>query len=303
MKKWRITILLLIILTVFHGGCAQNQERLLVDRAGRTVRISGPVNRVISMSPSNTEIIVDLGLADKIVAIDRHSANVPGIPAGLPHMDFFFPDAEVIISLEPDLIIAHGHNTTGTGDDPFQLLNEAGIPAVYFSMSKSVSDIYDDIAFMAELFQANEKGAVLIRSMKTQVDEIARKAADIEQKNSVYFEISAAPEMFTFGKDSYLNDMIGIIGARNIFENENSLISPGAEAIIDRNPDVILTSVNYIEDPIGELKNRPGFGHINAIVHNRVYQVDADSSARPSSRILLALNQMARAVYPELYEK
>ena len=57
--------------------------------------------------------------------------------------------------------------------------------------------------------------------------------------------------MMTFGKDSFIDDMISAIGARNIFANDNWLVSPGAESIIERNPDVILTNVSYIDDPIG----------------------------------------------------
>jgi len=303
----RITVLVkkvLIIAAVFFFivGCAEKGGREIIDRSGRTVKINGPVNRVVSTAPSNTEIITDLGQARKLVAIDRHSANVAGIPDGLPQLDFFYPDAEVIIKLEPDIIIANGHNPTGSGEDPFRLLREMGIPVVYISMSKSIDDIYRDIAFIAGLLQTQKKGEEVIDSMKTRIVEISRKTASIENKKTVYFEISAAPDMFTFGKDSYLNDMIITVGARNIFEHDNWIVSPGAESIIERNPDVILTNVNYIDDPIGEIKNRPGFNHINAVINNRIYQIDTDSSVRPSTRIILALRQMSQAVYPELYE-
>ena len=255
------------------------------------------------MAPSNTEIIVDLGAADRLVAVDRHSADVAGLPAALPGIDFFFPDAEAIIGLEPDLIIAHGHNATGAGEDPLRLLREAGIPVAYISMSRSVSDIYGDIAFIADLLGIPAKGEALVRALRARVAETAQKTAHIENKRSVYFEISAAPDIFTLGRDSFLNDMISIIGGRNIFASDNPIISPGAEAIISRDPEVILTSVNYIEDPVGELKSRPGFNHISAVIHNRVYRIDTNASARPSSRITLALEQMSRAVYPEAYEK
>jgi iron complex transport system substrate-binding protein len=257
----------------------------------------------VSTAPSNTEIITDLGMAHKLVAIDRHSANVTGIPNGLPLLDFFYPDAEVIINLEPDLIIASGHNATGSGEDAFRLLREMGIAVVYIPMSKSIDDIYKDIAFIAELLQVQEKGEWVIHSMKDQIAEISERTLSIETKKTVYFEISAAPEMFTFGKDSFINDMITVIGAHNIFENDNWIVSPSAESIIERNPDIILTNVNYIDDPIEEIKSRLGFNHINAVIDNCVYQIDTDSSVRPSSRIILALRQMAQAVYPELYEE
>jgi len=294
---WLIILIILLI-----SACSPNKGKEITDRSGRPVKINGAINRIISTAPSNTEIITDLGQAHKLVAIDVHSVNVKGIPDGLPLLDFFFPDAEVIIKLEPDIIIANGHNPTGTGEDPFRLLREMGIPVVYIPMSKSIDDIYRDIAFIADLLQATKKGEEIIDSMKAQVTEISQKAAQIEIKKTVYFEISAAPEMITFGKDSFLNDMISVIGARNIFENDNWIVNPGAESIIERNPDVILTNVNYIPDPIGEIKSRPGFEHINAVKNNCVYQIDTDSSVRPSTRIIPALRQMSRAVYPELYE-
>jgi iron complex transport system substrate-binding protein len=238
-------------------------------------------------------------MAHNLVAIDIHSANVGGIPDGLTQLDFFYPDAEVIINLEPDIIIASGHNPTGSGEDPFRLLGEAGIPVVYISMSRSIDDIYRDIAFIAELLQVQKKGEELIDLMKAQSAEITQHAAHIEAKKTVYFEISAAPDMMTFGKDSFINDMINVIGARNIFENDNWLVTPGAESIINRNPDIILTNVNYIDDPVSEIKKRPGFDHINAVINDHVYQIDTDSSVRSSNRIILALRQMAQAVYTE----
>jgi iron complex transport system substrate-binding protein len=291
----------LIILLLLVSGCNADKGREVIDRTGRVVKLSGPINRIVSSAPSNTEIISDLGQAYKLVAIDRHSANVTGIPEGLPQLDFLYPDAEVIIKLEPDIIIANGHNATGSGEDPFRLLREMGIPVAYISMSKSIEDIYLDIAFIAGLVQAQKKGEEVIDSMKVQVANISQKTANINAKKTVYFEISAAPDMFTFGKDSFLNDMISVIGARNIFENDNWIVSPSAEVIIERNPDVILTNVNYIDDPVGEIKRRPGFNHINAIINNRICLIDTDSSVRPSTRIILALRQMSKAVYPEFY--
>jgi len=284
------------LLLIFFSGCGAAKEKEITDRSGRVVIINRPVNRIISTAPSNTEIIADLGMADKLVAIDRHSANVTGIPQGLVLLDFFFPDAEMIIGLEPDLIIASGHNATGSGDDPFRLLRDAGIPVAYIPMSGSFEDIYLDIAFIAEILGVNENGEKLIRFMREQIAEITQNSMLNSKSYTVYFEISAAPDMMTFGKNSYINDMINVIGAENIFGNENWLVNPGAEAVISRNPDIIFTNVNYINDPIGEIRNRPGFNHINAVINNRVYQIDTDSSVRPSPRIILALQEMIQAI-------
>ena len=301
MKAVKLTVVVLMFaLSII--GCKDEKGREIVDRAGITVKINGPINRIVSTAPSNTEIIVDLGQADKLIAIDVWSVNISSVLSSLPMLDFFHPDAEAIVNLEPDLIIASGHNPTGTGEDPFRLLREMGIAVVYIPMSESIEEIYNDIRFIAELLQAEKEGEELINSMRAQIAEITQRAARIDTKRSVYFEISAAPDMMTFGKNSFIDDMIYTIGARNIFGNEDWLVMPDAEAVINRNPDVILTSVNYIDDPIGEIKSRIGFNHISAVINNRVYEIDNDSSSRPSSRIILALRQMSKAVYPELYE-
>jgi iron complex transport system substrate-binding protein len=295
MKAVKSAVVILIIIFSIVG-CKAGKEK--------TVTSGGAISRVISTAPSNTEIIVDLGMAHKLVAVDVHSANVTGIPEGLVLLNFFYPDAEVIINLKPDLIIASSHNPTGTGEDPFRLMREMGIPVVYISMSQTVEDIYKDIAKIAELLHAGRGGEILINSMKAQIEEITNFIRLTPQtQKTVYFEISIAPDMVTFGKGSFINDMITVIGARNIFEDDGWLVRPGAEAIIERNPDVILTNVNYIEDPINEIKERPGFEHINAVIKDRIYQIDNDSSSRPSSRIILALRQMSQAVYPEFFKQ
>ena len=97
--------------------------------------------------------------------------------------------------------------------------------------------------------------------------------------------------------------MIELIGAENIFKDENAWLAPGAESIIDKNPDVILTNVDYIDNPIDEIKTRDGFENINAVKNNQIYLIDKNSSSRPSNHIIKALNQMAKAIYPDVYNK
>ena len=119
MKKRIIAIVMTMFMFVM-AGCSQNKEREITDREGTKVSIPNKIDKIISTAPSNTEVIVDLGLGNKLVAVDKYSSDVPGISEDLTKIDFSNPDAEAIIGLNPDIIIASGHNKTGSSEDPFK---------------------------------------------------------------------------------------------------------------------------------------------------------------------------------------
>lgn len=301
MKK---ILALIIALSMFIiSGCSSQQDRTVTDREGTEVNIPKKIEKIISTAPSNTEVLMALGLGDKLVAIDKYSTDIEGVNTELPQIDFSNPDAETIIGLEPDIVIASGHNKTGSTEDPFKAISEAGIPVVYIPSSDSIDGIYKDIEFIAEVVNEKSKGKEIIDDMKAQVDEIKAIGDTIADKKSVYFEISPVPYLSSFGKSTFLNEMIEIIGAENIFANEDGWIAPTAESIIDANPDVIITNAEYMENPTGEIKSRNAWENINAIKNNEVYLVDKNASSRPSQNVVKALKQMAEAVYPEYYEK
>lgn len=301
MKK---ILALIIALSMFIiSGCSSQQDRTVTDREGTEVNIPKKIEKIISTAPSNTEVLMALGLGDKLVAIDKYSTDIEGVNTELPQIDFSNPDAETIIGLEPDIVIASGHNKTGSTEDSFKVISEAGIPVVYIPSSESIDGIYKDIEFIAEVVNEKSKGKEIIDDMKAQVDEIKAIGDTIADKKSVYFEISPVPYLSSFGKSTFLNEMIEIIGAENIFANEDGWIAPTAESIIDANPDVIITNAEYMENPTGEIKSRNAWENINAIKNNEVYLVDKNASSRPSQNVVKALKQMAEAVYPEYYEK
>ncbi|RDY27341.1 ABC transporter substrate-binding protein [Romboutsia weinsteinii] len=284
-------------------GCSSQVDRQVTDREGTEVNIPTKIEKIISSAPSNTEVLVELGLADKLVAVDKYSTDIDGLSEDLTQIDFSSPDAEVIVGLEPDLIIASGHNKTGSAEDPFKAVSDAGIPVVYIPSSDSIEGIYKDIEFIASVVGENKKGEEIINNMKSQIAEIKAIGDTIDEEKSVYFEISPAPSLFTFGNSTFLNEMIEIIGAKNIFADEKGWISPTEESILDANPDVIITNVDYIDNPIDEIKSREGWNNITAVKEGAVYQVDKNSASRPSQKIILALTQMAEAIYPEHYGK
>lgn len=282
---------------VSQSGAAGESKTALSGIAGE--------RRIISTAPSNTEIIIGLGLGDRIIAADKYSLALPGLPAGIREIDFFYPDQEAILGLAPDIIISSETNAYGGGANPYKPLEDSGIELLFVPTSRSIAGIKRDIGIIAEVLGAGDRGEELIRIMEREIEEVAEigrsLAAFPSAPKTVYLEISPFPDPVTTGGDTFLDEMIGIIGAVNVFADKSGWIAPGAEAILERDPEVILTNVNFLDDPVGEIKARPGFDGLRAVREGRVYLIDADSSSRPSQHITLALRQMARSVYPEEY--
>lgn len=302
MKKKLTSILALVLVFMLATvGCSQ-KSKTIKDREGNDVTLPKKMDRIISTAPSNTEVLVDLGLADKLVAVDKYSTDIKGINKDIEKIDFLNPDAEAIIALNPDIIIASGHNKTGSSEDPFKLIKEAGISVVYIPSSESIQGIYDDIMFLADITDKKEKGQQIVDNMKKEVDEIKAIGETIKDKKKVYFEIGPAPNLYSFGNSTFLNEMIELVGAENVFKDEKAWISPSEESVIDKNPDVILTNVGYIKNPLDEIKSRNGWNNITAVKDNKVFLIDKNASSRPSHHAIKALKEMAVAIYPESYK-
>lgn len=303
MKKRILTLITtLLVVMLAMAGCAQ-KEKLVKDREGNDFKVPEKINRIVSTAPSNTEILVELGLADKLVAVDKYSADIPGLPKNIKLIDFSNPDPEAIVSLNPDMIIAAGHNKTGKSEDPFKVVKDAGISVAYIPSSDSIKGIYDDIMFISDITGTQDKGKKIVDNMKAQVAEVEKIGKSIKGKKKVYFEIGPAPNLYSFGNKTFLNEMIELVGGENIFKDQDGWISPSAESIIEKNPDVIITNVNYVPDAVKEIKNREGWQNIAAIKNGQVYLVDANITSRPSQNITKALNQMAEYINPDAYAK
>ncbi|MBE6054821.1 MAG: ABC transporter substrate-binding protein [Clostridium sartagoforme] len=296
-----LIVAMMVSLSLFVG-CGET-TKTMTDREGNEFTLPNKIEKIISTAPSNTEVLIALGLSDKLVAIDKYSSDVEGVNKDLPQIDFRNPDAETLISLEPDIIVASGHNKVGD-EDPFKLVKEAGIPVVYIPSSYSIEGIYGDIEFIAEITKTEEKGKEIVESMKKEVEDIRAIGDKITDKKRVYFEIGSAPTLYSFGKDTFLNEMISIIGAENIFANEESWISPSQEAVITANPDVILTNVPEVNgiNPVDEIKSREGWDSLTAVKEEQVYAIDKNASSRPSQNVIKALKEMAKAIYPNEYK-
>lgn len=297
-----LTVAMFLFVTVFSiPTLAATPDTVITsDREGNPITLPENINTVISIAPSNTEILVALGLADKIIATDSYSARLEGVRTDIPLLDMMSPDGEQIINLKPDILLVNDISKVG-GVDPLKLVSDAGICTIYIPTSTSIDGIKEDIRFVAAVMDVQAEGESIITEMEQEIDAIRAIGQTITDKKSVYFEISPDPSLYSFGKGVFLDDMLDIIGAENIFADRDGWFSIAAEAVLDANPDVIITNAGYLADPVGEIMSRPGWEVVTAVQNGDVYYVDENSSSRPSPQVTKALKQMAEAVYPDKF--
>ena len=301
-RKNIIYFIISIMVMTLLAGCGEKTVTKK-DREGNEFNQPKKIEKIVSTAASNTEILAALGLGDKIVCTDKYSDDIEGLREDRTKIDFMNLNAETIISLEPDIVIASTMSKSGS-EDPLKSIKDAGIAVAYIPSSQSLEGIYEDITFLADITGTSKKGKELIENMKKDVDDIKKIGDTIKDKKKVYFEIGSTPGLYSFGKDTFLNELINIIGAENIFANEKSWIAPSEENVISANPDVILTNMPDINGvkAVDEIKSRDGWDSVTAIKEGNVYGVDKNASARPSQYVVKALKEMAKAIYPNEYK-
>lgn len=309
MRSLRIYIILfsLLVFSVFSCDNSNNISQIK-DRAGNDIIVPKNINKIISLSPSITEILIDIGESEKIISVDSYSKeileknNIDCLDMQI--FDMMNPDAEKIISLNPDIIFVNTFSVF-SGKSSIDAIKNLGLCVAVIPNSDTLYGIEEDIYFLGEVLKLKDVAEKIISEMKTNIEKIKSAIDKInsktKDKKSVYFEIGTMPNLYSFGTNVYLDDMINIIGAYNIFDSRNSWIAISEESVLSANPDIIFTSVDYIDNPVNEILNRKGWQNIEAVKNKEVYFIP--SSMLPNHNIIHALFFMAKSIYDNEYNE
>ena len=141
----------------------------------------------------------------------------------------------------------------------------------------------------------------IITDMKAKVEDVLAKTDTIETKKTVFVETSPAPEIYTPGKNTFMDQMLEMIGAENSAADQEGWFMMDPEEIVNRNPDVIIVLYDYIPTAVADVYARPGFDTITAIKEKAVIQVDENITSRTGPRLAEGLEEIAKAIYPEAF--
>lgn len=250
--------------------------------------------RIISLSPAQTEILCAVGAFDQLVARSQFCDFPPQVLA-LPVAGGFDGKSislETLLSYKPDLVFL----ASGMHDFLLEPLKNQGIK-VFISKADSVNSILNEIKEIANLTGHKEQGEILANQIKEELLQLMKNNSKTSANPiSVYWEVWNSPYM-SIGSQSFINELIIIAGGTNIFSKINQpypVVSE--ESIIQSNPQVIIVP-KTMETNISSIKNRTGWKNILAVKENKIYALDQDLISRPGPRIAQAAQQISNILY------
>ncbi|MBT0160520.1 cobalamin-binding protein [Candidatus Bathyarchaeota archaeon A05DMB-2] len=278
----------------------------LVDDRGYVLNLTSYPNRIVSLAPSNTEILFAVGAGDRVVGVTNY-CNYPynfsaWVEAGNMTSvgDYWNPNMEAIVAVNPDLIFA-----AFAQEEVVNTLRGMGYKVLVLDPD-NIDDILKDIVLVGRATNKDIEAGILVNSLRQRIDAVVKKIADATSSPKVYYEVWYDP-IWSVGSESWENELIEKAGGINIFADQNlNYFMPSSEAIIERNPDVMIFPLGHGAEPpfwgsFDQVKARPGWDMISAVQNDRLYTIDADIIARPGPRIVDALEILAQIIHPELY--
>ena len=270
----------------------------VVDDRGVEVTFDAVPETIVSLQPSNTEILFSLGVGEKIVGATDYD-TYPKAAQSIERVSSTVTiNAERIVELNPDVVVAY---TIGESEQITQL-EDAGLKVFVIQSATSFDDVYTDIVQLSEVMGVEATGDQLVTDIQAQIAAVQEKTATIDAPKRVYYEISPSPDIWTTGSATFQQEIFVASNVENIFADQQSWLSVTEEDVITRNPELIMTTANYMENATDEILSRAGWETIQAIDNKEVYLIDGDIMSRPATRIGEAVELVAKTVYPDLFK-
>ncbi|WP_438286759.1 ABC transporter substrate-binding protein [Paenibacillus hubeiensis] len=289
-------------------GQSQEQEQTdlktqypltVTDATGESFTFEKAPTKIVSVSPAETESLFALGLDEQIVGVSDFD-DYPEAATTKPKMGGVSkPNEESIIAADADLVVTG----ISMSEEAVKKLRDLGI-TIFKTDPKSVDDVIKNIETFGKITDRQAEAQKLAAQMKQDVADVteAVKSVKPEDKKKVYVEFSPG---WTVGKGEFMDEIITLSGATNVASDMTGWNEINEENIIAANPDVILYADDVVEDSktLDQIiKARSGWDQITAVKNDQVIGLDANLLTRPGPRVTQGLKEVAKAVYPDLFQ-
>ncbi len=273
----------------------------VIDDYGESVYIPAQPQRIISLAPSNTEILYAMSLGDRIVGVTDY-CNYPNQTENIKKVGGFSTvDVEKVISLKPDLVVA----SQGNSEEVVNQLRALGLTVISL-YPNDIEGVLHDIELIGEVTGSQEIAAELITDLQQRMDKVTKKTSTLEEKPSAVHVVWHDP-IYVSGTDTFQDIVITKAGAQNAFPDIEMWGIVGMEEFIASDPDIIIVnSGNGMGDNSEHViyeyfMTEPRMQQLSAVQNGRIYIIDSDIIDRSGPRIVDALEIVAGMVHPELF--
>ncbi len=281
------------------SAAASGYPLTLQDDAGRSVTLSESPQRIVSLAPSNTEIVCAVGACDRLVGVtdfDDYPAQVRSLPKVVVNAA---PDVEKIVAARPALVLAAGNQQTPQAI--LQRLAELQIPTLVL-YPESLDGIYTDIELVGAAIGRTDAATALVAEMRGRVAKV-REAVAGAPRPRVFYEVSVYQGViYTAGKDSFLASLVDLAGGEPITGDATGVIQ--LEDLVRADPQLILLGDAAYPPPVTaeQVAARPGWSELSAVRSSAVAPMPQDPViTRPGPRIVEGLEALARAIHPDRF--
>jgi iron complex transport system substrate-binding protein len=303
LQKFFLITLLIALMTACAPQAAPTAAPVamtLTDGLGREITLNGPAQRVVSLAPSNTEILFAIGAGGQVVGRDQLS-DFPEAAKNVTDVGATFDtlNTEQIVSIKPDLVLAAEINPP----EQVKQLEGLGLTVYYLKNPQTLEEMYGNLEIVAQMTGHDQETATLIESLKKRVAAVDEKLAPISSRPNVFYELDATDpaKPYTAGKGTFITQLIERAGGHNIAADLDGYPQMSLEQVVAADPSfIILGDARYGITP-ESIAQRPGWANLTAVKNEQVLPFNDDLVSRPGPRLVDALEQLAKLLRPALF--
>ncbi|GAB4542569.1 MAG: ABC transporter substrate-binding protein [Anaerolineales bacterium] len=309
---FRKTFFFTLVLALFLAACGAaapaapaaapvSAEIKLIDGLDRPVTLSAPAQSVISIAPSNTEILFAIGAGEQVIGRDSIS-DYPAEAQSVQDIGSMYDalNTELLVSLKPDLILAAEINSP----EQVKALEDAGLTVFYLQNPTTLEEMYDNLNLVAKLTGHEKESAALIESLKVRVKAVDEKLAPVSSRASVFYELDATDpaKPYTAGKGTFISLLLERAGGTNIAGGIDGYPQLSLEEIVAQDPAFIILGDSAYGVTPESIAARPGWKNLSAVKNAQVFPFDDNLVSRPGPRLVDGLEALAKILHPELFK-
>jgi iron complex transport system substrate-binding protein len=264
-----------------------------VPAANGEVTIEARPQRIVSLSPTSTEMLFAIGAGDQVVAVDDNSNHPPEAP--MTDLSGFEPNVEAVADFQPDLVVV-----SDDVNDIVESLGALDIPVMLHPAAEVLDDTYSQIEQLGAATGHMGEAAELVASMRSEIEELAASAPEFEEPPTYYHELDQT--FFSATSNTFIGQVYSLVGLENIADQAKGggpYPQLSAEFIIDADPDLIfLADTKCCGMTAEKVAKRPGWDQVTAVKTRAVVELDDDIASRWGPRVV----DLLRVVVGEVSE-